>query len=175
MNVHGSIQHGTIYQFGDFSFDSQTLELRRRGEGVDIKYQPARLLKILVEHSPDMVLRQTLQNEIWDNGTTVEFEASLNACVNQLRSVLGDSARAPQFIATLPKRGYRFVAPVESESKTKIIRRGRRFLPKLFGALSLMFCFNLLGTNPEAVASIWSQLETVEHFGDTFPNIGRTL
>lgn len=138
-SMQGLKKHRPIYQFGDFSFDPETLELKKNGDDVDLKFQPARLLKILVEHSPEIVLRQTLQDEIWDNGTNVEFEAGLNACVNQLRSVLGDSARSPQFIATLPKRGYRFVAPVEFDSKPTALRRALWFLPILLVILSVAF------------------------------------
>ncbi len=139
----GQKQSDPIYQFGDFSFDPEKLELKKLGPDVDLKFQPARLLKVLVENSPEIVMRKTLQDENWDNGTTVEFEAGLNACVNQLRSVLGDSARSPQYIATFPKRGYRFVAPVEREKKAPAFRRKLWFLPILFVAFLLAFALSI--------------------------------
>ena len=116
------------YRFGEFQFDPEKLELRRSGGLTPLKLQPARLLKILLENSPDTVSRKTLQEKIWDNGTTVEFEQGLNACVNQLRTTLGDSASDPRFIATLPKRGYRFVAPVEFENADTLPSKPRSSL-----------------------------------------------
>jgi len=105
------------YCFGEYTFDSELLELSKSGEAIALKMQPARLLKLLLESAPDTLTRRTLQEKIWDNGTTVEFEQGLNVCVNQLRMALDDSASNPTYIATLPKRGYRFVAPVEIVSQ----------------------------------------------------------
>ncbi|WP_262695734.1 winged helix-turn-helix domain-containing protein [Kordiimonas aquimaris] len=105
--------------FGDFCFDKEKLELWRNGESVPLKLQPARLLLVLLENAPKTVSRQDIQDRIWDNGTTVEFEHGLNACVNQLRAALGDTARDPKFIKTLPKRGYQFVADVTIDGSKK--------------------------------------------------------
>jgi DNA-binding winged helix-turn-helix (wHTH) protein/tetratricopeptide (TPR) repeat protein len=111
------------YRFGDYSFAPERLELSKSGQPTALKLQPARLLKILLENAPETVFRRTLQEKIWDNGTTVEFEQGLNVCVNQLRIILEDSASNPKYIATLPKRGYRFMAPVEAEYRTASHRK----------------------------------------------------
>ncbi|MFN3214771.1 MAG: winged helix-turn-helix domain-containing protein [Henriciella sp.] len=103
----------TTYSFDEFSFNCDTLTLQKNGVDILLRHQPAKLLKHLLEAAPGIVSRQTLQTEIWDDGVNVEFEQSLNACVNQLRSVLGDQARNARFIETLPKRGYRFIADIE--------------------------------------------------------------
>lgn len=110
---------GKRFKFAEYIFDADKLELWKDGNLVTLKLQPARLLLILLENAPATVSRQTIQNQIWDNGTTVEFDHGLNACVNQLRSALGDTASNPQFIITLPKRGYRFVTNVEHQTPTK--------------------------------------------------------
>ena len=103
----------TIYRFDEFSFDASQSVLKKSDHPVTLRLQPARLLGTLLENAPETVSRKTLQDVLWDNGTTVEFEQGLNACVNQLRLALGDSAIDSRYIETLPKRGYRFVAPVE--------------------------------------------------------------
>ena len=102
------------YVFDDFSFDAQKLELKRGGNLVAIKFQPAKLLKLLLEKHPETVLRNDIFETLWDDGTTVEFDQNLNACVRQLRSILSDSATNPKYIETLPKRGYRFVGDLKT-------------------------------------------------------------
>ena len=114
----------TTYSFDEFSFNCDTLTLQKNGVDILLRHQPAKLLKHLLEAAPGIVSRQTLQTEIWDDGVNVEFEQSLNACVNQLRTVLGDQARNARFIETLPKRGYRFIADIEP-----VIKAERRQTP----------------------------------------------
>ena len=80
---------------------------------VRLQPQPARVLAILVTHAGDVVTRDTLRQEVWSDGTFVDFERGLNFCVAQIRSALGDAADSPRFIETLPRRGYRFIAPIE--------------------------------------------------------------
>jgi len=102
------------YSFEGFTFNSDTLSLQKNGVEVSLRLQPAKLLKHLLEAAPEPVSRRSLQDEIWSDGVNVEFEQSLNACVNQLRTVLGDQAKSARFIETLPKRGYRFVGNIGS-------------------------------------------------------------
>ena len=99
-------------QFGPFVFDPASGELWRDGIPVRLQPQPGRVLAILVERAGTLVSRDELQQQIWSDGTSVDFERGLNFCIAQLRSALGDSADAPRYIETAPKRGYRFVAPV---------------------------------------------------------------
>lgn len=99
-------------QFGPFVFDPASGELWRDAVPVRLQPQPGRVLAILVERAGTLVSRDELQQQIWSDGTSVDFERGLNFCIAQLRSALGDSADAPRYIETAPKRGYRFVAPV---------------------------------------------------------------
>jgi DNA-binding winged helix-turn-helix (wHTH) protein/TolB-like protein len=100
-------------RFGMFDFSPSTGELRRGGVPVRLQAQPARVLATLVARAGQVVTRETLQREIWSDGTHVDFERGLNFCIAQVRSALGDSAEAPRFIETVPKQGYRFIAPVQ--------------------------------------------------------------
>src|SRR5919106_4391361 len=99
-------------RFGIFDFSPSTGELWRDGVPVRLQAQPARLLAALVARAGQVVTRETLQREIWGDGTHVDFERGLNFCIAQVRGALGDSADSPRFIETVPKQGYRFVAPV---------------------------------------------------------------
>jgi DNA-binding winged helix-turn-helix (wHTH) protein/TolB-like protein len=99
-------------RFGLFEFDAAAGVLTREGVPVRLQPQPARVLAILVAHAGDVVTRDALRQEVWSDGTFVDFERGLNFCVAQIRSALGESADSPRFIETLPRRGYRFIAPV---------------------------------------------------------------
>ena len=101
-------------QFGDFGLDLQSGELSRNGARLLLPEQLFRILSLLVRNPGTLVTRDDLRHELWPDDTFVDFEHSLNAAVKRLREVLGDSATAPTFIETLPKRGYRFIAPVIS-------------------------------------------------------------
>jgi DNA-binding winged helix-turn-helix (wHTH) protein/TolB-like protein len=98
--------------FGIFTFDRATRELWRDGVPVRLQAQPAQALALLIEHAGDVVTRETLRKELWGEETFVDFERGLNFCIAQIRTALGDSAESPRFVRTLPKRGYRFIAPV---------------------------------------------------------------
>jgi serine/threonine protein kinase len=101
-------------RFGDFELDPRSAELRRRdGAVVRLSEQPLRILLALIERPHEVVSRQELRGKLWSDRTVVEFEHSINAAVNRLRHVLGDSAQHPQFIETLARRGYRWMVPVE--------------------------------------------------------------
>jgi DNA-binding winged helix-turn-helix (wHTH) protein/TolB-like protein len=99
-------------RFGIFDFDPQTGELRREGRAVRLQAQPSQVLGVLLSHAGEVVTRDTLREVVWGSGTFVDFDRGLNFCVAQIRSALGDSAESPRYIKTLPKRGYRFIAPV---------------------------------------------------------------
>ena len=99
-------------RFGIFDFDPSTGDLRRNGVAVRLQAQPARVLGALVLQAGQVVTRETLQREVWGEGTHVDFERGLNFCIAQVRSALGDSAESPRYIETVPKQGYRFIAPV---------------------------------------------------------------
>lgn len=104
-----------IYRFGDFLFEPAAASLETTGESpevVELADLQLRLLELLVRDPGRIVPRQELQDTLWGPGTFLEADNSLNTAVSRLRDALGDSAAEPQFIATVPRRGYRFVAPV---------------------------------------------------------------
>jgi DNA-binding winged helix-turn-helix (wHTH) protein/TolB-like protein len=100
-------------RFGIFTFTPSTGELRRGDVPVRLQSQPAKVLALLVRRRGEIITREALQREIWGDGTHVDFERGLNFCIAQVRTALGDSAESPRFIETIPKQGYRFIAPVE--------------------------------------------------------------
>ena len=100
------------FRFGDFSFDTSSGELRRNGARVPLQRQPARLLELLIARQGEVVTREEIQQALWNDGTHVDFERSLNFCVAKLRASLGDDASAPRFVETVPTRGYRWIAPL---------------------------------------------------------------
>ena len=102
-------------RFGVFEFDPATGELWRDGIPVKLQPQPARVLAFLAGRPGEVVSREELRQQVWTDGTFVDFERGLNFCVAQIRSALGDSAESPRFIETLPRKGYRFIAPVHAD------------------------------------------------------------
>jgi TolB-like protein/DNA-binding winged helix-turn-helix (wHTH) protein len=94
-------------------FEVQAGELRRQGVKIKIQEQPLQLLLVLIERAGEIVTREELQRCLWPSDTFVDFERGLNRAVNKVRDALGDSNERPRWIETVPRRGYRFVAPVE--------------------------------------------------------------
>ena len=101
-----------LFRFGTFEFDRRALELRRGGAKIKLEGQPLRILGMLVERPGELVTRAELRKQLWPGNTIVDFEHSINAAMKRLREALGDSAEAPRFIETLPRRGYRFTQTV---------------------------------------------------------------
>jgi TolB-like protein/DNA-binding winged helix-turn-helix (wHTH) protein len=99
-------------RFGVFEADFRSGELRKNGVKVKLHAQPLAVLKILLERAGDIVPREELQQKLWGNNTFVDFEHGLNKTINKLRDALSDKADTPRYIETLPRRGYRFIAPV---------------------------------------------------------------
>ena len=99
-------------------------ELRKRGVRVPLQQQPFRILIRLLERPGEVVTREELHQELWPADTYVDFEQGINGAVKRLREALGDSAETPRFIETLPKRGYRFIAPIDAATPTQRRRRG---------------------------------------------------
>jgi Tol biopolymer transport system component/DNA-binding winged helix-turn-helix (wHTH) protein len=104
-------------RFGPFEFNAHSGELRKGPTLLKVPYQPIEILKALLERPGDLVTREQLRERLWPSDTFVDFEHGLNAAVRRIREALGDSADAPKYIETLPRRGYRFIAPVESASR----------------------------------------------------------
>jgi len=101
-------------RFGNFEIDLRARELRKGGIRVRLQDQPFEILALMVDRPGEVVTREELRQRLWPAGTFVDFEHSLNAAVKRLRAALGDTADNPRFVETLHKRGYRFIAPIES-------------------------------------------------------------
>jgi eukaryotic-like serine/threonine-protein kinase len=115
-------------RFGIFEVDLQAGELRRQGYKVKLQEQPFQVLVLLLERPGEVVTREELQKKLWPADTFVDFERGLNRAINKLREALGDDAESPRFIQTLPRRGYRFLAPVETEGTRELETPGRNRL-----------------------------------------------
>lgn len=115
---HNSMSSGApqfssrILSFGTFEVDLEGGELRSKGRLIKLQDQPYRLLALLLEKPGELVTREQLQSALWPDGTNVDFEYGINTAIKKVRTALGDSADNPIFIQTIPRRGYRFIAPV---------------------------------------------------------------
>jgi TolB-like protein/DNA-binding winged helix-turn-helix (wHTH) protein/tetratricopeptide (TPR) repeat protein len=103
----------TLVRFGAFELDPISGELKKHGSRLKLPDKPFRILAALVERPQELITRKELQERLWPGDTFVEFEHGLNNAISRLRETLGDAADNPRFIETVPKRGYRFIAPVE--------------------------------------------------------------
>ncbi|PYX31690.1 MAG: hypothetical protein DMG77_05800 [Acidobacteria bacterium] len=106
-------------RFGIFEVDVRSREVRKQGVRIKLQEQPFHVLKVLLERPGEIVTREELRSQIWSADTFVDFDNSLNTSINKLREALGDSADSPRFIETVPRRGYRFVAPVKGDTEKK--------------------------------------------------------
>src|SRR5262245_23663563 len=97
-----------VLSYGPFVLDVSARELRRDGVRTRLQEQPCRILGLLLARPGDLVTREELRQELWPAGTFVDFEHSLNAAIKRLRASIGDCAREPRFIETVPGRGYRW-------------------------------------------------------------------
>ena len=126
-------------RFGVFEADLQERTLHRNGLRLKLQNQPFEVLAALLEHPGETVTDGELSRRVWPDGTFVEFEHSLATAVLKIRRVLGDSAESPRFIETIPRHGYRFIAPVHVVSESRFAPGGKpRALRKLSWALPLV-------------------------------------
>jgi Tol biopolymer transport system component/DNA-binding winged helix-turn-helix (wHTH) protein len=109
----GSRAHLPRYRFGTFELDTNSGELRKGGVKLRLQEQPYLVLRTLLESAGNIVAREDLHAALWPADTFVDFDTSLNTAIKRLREALGDSADVPVFIETIPRRGYRFLAPVQ--------------------------------------------------------------
>ncbi len=109
----GPMPTRSILKFGPFEVDRSLGELRKNGVRIPIQEKPLRVLTALLERRGDLVTRAELHQQLWQDETFVDFDTGLNTAVRKLRSALGDETESPHYIETFPKRGYRFLAPVE--------------------------------------------------------------
>ncbi len=104
-----------IYRFGVFEFDGEQGGLHKSGRAVALEPQPAKALALLLSKAGDIVSREELRDAVWGADTHVDFDRGLAYCVSQIRAALGDSGENPRFVQTIPKRGFKFIAPVASD------------------------------------------------------------
>src|SRR5262245_25461069 len=114
----------SVYRFGLFEIDGRLGELRKQGRVVKLRGRPFDILLLLVNRGGDLITRDELRQQLWSADTFVDFDHGLNSAMNRLREALGDSAESPRFIETLPKRGYRFIAPIEVLAGPAATRQG---------------------------------------------------
>jgi DNA-binding winged helix-turn-helix (wHTH) protein len=103
-----------LVSFGAFELDLRARELRKHGLKIGLPEQSIQILAMLLERPNEVVLREEIRKKLWPNDTIVEFDHSINAAVKRLRRVLGDEADTPRYVETLPRRGYRFIYPVDA-------------------------------------------------------------
>jgi DNA-binding winged helix-turn-helix (wHTH) protein/tetratricopeptide (TPR) repeat protein len=101
-----------VLRFREFELDPNRGELRLHGDAVKLAPQPLKVLELLARHSGNVVTRNEIRDHVWHGDTFVDFDQGLNFCIRQIRDALGDTADKPQFVETLPRRGYRFLMPV---------------------------------------------------------------
>ena len=129
----------TILRFDVFELDTGSGELRKNGDRIRLPPQPFRILELLARRSGEVLTRAEIRERIWSGDTFVDFERSMNFCIRQIREAVGDTADAPRFIETLPRRGYRFLLPVEAPASVA---------PKTFRRL-IVLPFRVLRPDPE--------------------------
>ena len=105
-----------LLRFGVFELNLDSEELRKGGTVIKLAPQPFRLLALLASNAGQVVSREEIQKQIWGDDTFVDFEHGMNQCIKQIRGVLNDSADSPVYVETIPRRGYRFLAPVISKT-----------------------------------------------------------
>jgi DNA-binding winged helix-turn-helix (wHTH) protein len=114
-----SLSTPQVVRFGIFEIDLRSGELRKGGLKVRLQEKPFQILAVLLERPGELVTREELKQRLWPDGTFVDFNHGLGTAVKKLRQALGDSSDNPRFIETLPKRGFRFIGPVEGTEGTR--------------------------------------------------------
>jgi DNA-binding winged helix-turn-helix (wHTH) protein/TolB-like protein len=127
-----------IYRFGVFEFDDANGELRKNGRAVALEPQPAKALALLLTRSGDVISREELRDAVWSKETHVDFDRGIAYCLSQIRTALGDSGENPRFVQTIPRRGFKFIAPISTDSSGSTDSRGSKGLV-LAGSVFLVF------------------------------------
>ena len=102
----------SIVRFGRFELDLTAGELYSQQQRIPLQEQPFQLLRMLVDRPGELLTRDDIRRKLWPNGTTVEFDDSINTAIKKLRLALGDSAEVPRYVETVARRGYRLMVPV---------------------------------------------------------------
>ena len=113
-----------LVRFATYEVDLRTSELWKQGRKIRLQEQPCRILAILLERHGEVVTREELRNRLWSDDTFVDFDHSLNTAIMRLREALNDSSDHPRFIETLPRHGYRFIAPIQAAGSSESGKAG---------------------------------------------------
>jgi DNA-binding winged helix-turn-helix (wHTH) protein/tetratricopeptide (TPR) repeat protein len=111
----GSVHRSVRYRFGPYELDTEESTLSRNHSRLKLQELPFRLLLVLVERAGEVVTREEVRQRLWPENTFVEFDNSLGVAIRKVRDSLGDDAEAPRYVETVPRRGYRFIAPVRTD------------------------------------------------------------
>src|ERR1700692_4220068 len=120
----------SLIRFGVFELDLRSGELQKQGRKIRLEGQPVQVLICLLENPGELVAREELHQKLWPADTYVDFEHGLNAAVKRLRQALNDSADNPRFVEPFPRRGYRFIAPIETVGATQNVADTRSAPPR---------------------------------------------
>lgn len=155
----------SIVRFGTFEVDLESRELRKQGMYVRLEAKPFQILEILLEHAGRVVTRKTLCEKLWPD-THVGYDQNLNTAVNKLRELLGDSAHSSRFIETLPRLGYRFIAPVAMPGRSSSLATSVA-TKKMLAVLPFE---NLAGDPEQEYFADGLTEEMISHLGQLDPN-----
>jgi TolB-like protein/DNA-binding winged helix-turn-helix (wHTH) protein len=148
--VKSAASKSPTYRFAGFELDPRSGELLKQGHKLRLQEQPFQVLRLLVENAGEVVTREELRQKLWSGDTFVDFDHGLNNAVNRLRVLLDDSSEKPQYIETLPRRGYRFIAPV--------VANGGEQLPGSSDANSPPTSREVRGADDRSLATHWRLL-----------------
>jgi len=129
----------TVLRFGVFELDTESEQLLKNGLAIRLKPQPFKLLKLLVNEAGRVVTREEIRAALWSGDTFVDFDQGVNFAIKQVREALDDDSERSLYIQTVPKRGYRFVAPVE------IVTPGENL-------------FSVVPTDPRLHKALWANI-----------------
>src|SRR5262245_47136922 len=150
-----------VLRFDVFELDTGSGELRKNGDRIKLPPQPFRVLELLIRRGGEVLTRADIRERIWNNAF-VDFEQGLNFCIRQIREALGDTAGAPRFIETLPRRGYRFLLPVETHATEEQKTSRRRLIVLPFRMLRADPTTDFLAFSlPEALTTSLSALKSL--------------
>ena len=115
------VDPNTVIRFGVYELDGRKNELRKHGSRIRLQEQPLQVLAVLLQCPGELVSREDLRNRVWPRDTFVSFDHALNTAVKKVRAALNDDADAPRYIETVPRRGYRFIAPVSPSASDTLV------------------------------------------------------
>ena len=160
-----------LVRFGVFEVDLHAGELRKSGARLNLQQQPLQLLSVLLERPGEIVSRDALHRRLWADDTFVDFDHGLNTAVKRLRDTLGDTADSPRFVETVPRRGYRFIAPTtvfDGTANGGVAQSGTFGVPRARRRWLLVAAGLVV-----AIGSLWSYVAGV-HRGPTIDPLSLT-